>query len=102
MGLEEKILKASSVLGLRNKASIQEIKDHFTRRAKELHPDCNHGNQDFNSLFIELREAYDLLIEYAFSFPLPLGGDELKKHIAKMDYQDRVKKQYMDGWWGDL
>jgi len=102
MGLLERILKAREILGLSETASIQEIKDRFSKRAKELHPDLNPGEKDFHHRFIELREAYDLLMEYAFSFPLPLGGEGLKKHLARLDYQERVRRQYMDGWWGNL
>ena len=42
-------------------ASIEEIKASYRKLAKELHPDKNHGNVEFEHKFKEINEAYDVL-----------------------------------------
>ena len=48
-------------LGCSKSASIVEIKAAYRKLAKELHPDKNHGNVEFEHKFKEINEAYDVL-----------------------------------------
>jgi len=48
-------------LGCKKTASIEEIKASYRKLAKELHPDKNHGNVEFEHKFKEINEAYDVL-----------------------------------------
>lgn len=48
-------------LGCTKTASITEIKAAYRKLAKELHPDKNHGNVEFEHKFKEINEAYDVL-----------------------------------------
>ncbi len=49
------------VLGVERKASGEEIKKAYRRKAKELHPDRNSDNPNAESQFKEVNEAYDVL-----------------------------------------
>lgn len=49
------------VLGLSKTAGDQEIKNAFRKLAKEFHPDCNPGNQEAETQFKEVNEAYEAL-----------------------------------------
>ena len=49
------------VLGVSNRASTDEIKKAFRRKAKELHPDRNKDNPSAESQFKEINEAHDIL-----------------------------------------
>lgn len=48
-------------LGCKKGAPIEEIKAAYRKLAKELHPDKNHGNIEFEHKFKEINEAYDVL-----------------------------------------
>ncbi len=49
------------VLGAQRKASAEELKSAYRKKAKELHPDRNPGDAKADQRFKELNEAYDIL-----------------------------------------
>jgi molecular chaperone DnaJ len=49
------------VLGCKKGASPAEIKSAYRKLAKELHPDCNAGDNTCETKFKEVNEAYDIL-----------------------------------------
>ncbi|KAJ3311728.1 hypothetical protein HDU93_005096, partial [Gonapodya sp. JEL0774] len=49
------------ILGVPKTASQEDIKRAYRKRALELHPDKNIGNEDAASLFKELANAYEVL-----------------------------------------
>jgi molecular chaperone DnaJ len=49
------------ILGVGRKASAEELKAAFRKRAKDLHPDRNPGDKNAEAQFKELNEAYDVL-----------------------------------------
>ncbi|XHX80560.1 MAG: DnaJ domain-containing protein [Stenomitos frigidus ULC029] len=53
------------ILGLKSGASFDEIKASYRRLARRYHPDVNPGNQQAKEKFIELTEAYKLLLSEA-------------------------------------
>ncbi|WP_154855124.1 J domain-containing protein [Cyclobacterium xiamenense] len=50
------------VLDIDQSASAEEIKKAFKKHAKNYHPDLHNGNEFFKEKFIEIKEAYDVLI----------------------------------------
>ncbi len=50
------------LLGLNSEASTAEIKKSYRRLARKYHPDINGDNQQAQAKFIELTEAYKLLL----------------------------------------
>jgi molecular chaperone DnaJ len=50
-----------SVLGLKEGASEEEIKQTFRKLAKKWHPDANRGDRDAEKHFKEISEAYEVL-----------------------------------------
>ena len=50
------------ILGLKEDASIQEIKTAYKIYAKKFHPDKHNGDSFFAEKFIEIQEAYEYLI----------------------------------------
>lgn len=49
------------VLGLARSANDLDIKNAYRKLAKEYHPDCNPGNNDAETRFKEVSEAYEAL-----------------------------------------
>jgi len=53
------------LLGLKNGASIAEIKSSYRRLARKYHPDVNPGDAQAQTKFIAITEAYQFLLEVA-------------------------------------
>ena len=53
------------VLGLRSGASIAEVKASYRRLARQYHPDINPNDARSHEKFIQLHEAYKILLEVA-------------------------------------
>ena len=49
------------ILGVQRRATAEELKAAFRKKAKELHPDRNPGDKAADQNFKELNEAYDVL-----------------------------------------
>ncbi len=49
------------ILGVQRRATADELKAAFRKKAKELHPDRNPGDKSSEQKFKELNEAYDIL-----------------------------------------
>ena len=63
------------ILGLKSGASFDEIKASYRRLARQYHPDVNPRNQQAKEKFIELTEAYKLLLsETGNGEPVPKTG----------------------------
>ena len=50
-----------AILGVNKSASADDIKRAFRQLARKYHPDVNPGNQEAESKFKELNEAYEVL-----------------------------------------
>ena len=44
-----------------NKVSVAEIKVAYRDQAKKYHPDINKGNEEYESIFKDINEAYKIL-----------------------------------------
>jgi curved DNA-binding protein CbpA len=52
------------ILGIKNTASLDEIKSAFRKLAKKYHPDKNRDNAFHDDFFKEIQEAYEVLSHY--------------------------------------
>ena len=49
------------LLGLKQTATLDEIKDSYRRLSKKFHPDVNDGDAFFSERFKDIQEAYEIL-----------------------------------------
>lgn len=50
------------ILGLQNNCSMQDVRDAYIKLSKELHPDRQPGDKTQHKKFLQLNEAYSVLI----------------------------------------
>nr|XP_009861607.1 dnaJ homolog subfamily C member 4 [Ciona intestinalis] len=69
-GVVEKLLSTTSiirnhyaVLGVHEGASVEEIKECYIKKCKELHPDKHHGDPAMHEKIVKINEAYRVLID---------------------------------------
>lgn len=61
----EKILKAKTLLGLRDTATLAEIKTRYRSLMQKWHPDKHPENSDqATQMSAKINEAYTLILEY--------------------------------------
>lgn len=69
-------------LGVKNTASLEEIKLAFRKLAKKYHPDKNRENKSAEESFKEVQEAYAILSNY----------EKRKKYDLKFSYASRYEQ----------
>jgi preprotein translocase subunit Sec63 len=76
----EKLIKAKTLLGLNEKASLLEIKTKYRNLMKKWHPDIN--SDEFESatqMSAQINEAYEIVLTYCNSYEYPFNEEYLKK-----------------------
>lgn len=62
--LEKRLKKARELLGVSERSPIEEIRKVFRRLAMGCHPDHHPGYADAAKRFREVKDAYDMLVQY--------------------------------------
>ena len=65
-------------LGVKNTASLEEIKLAFRKLAKKYHPDKNRENKNAEESFKEVQEAYAILSKYDLKFSYASRYEQVK------------------------
>jgi DnaJ-class molecular chaperone len=82
------------ILGVLSNASSEEIKKAFRHNAIKYHPDKNFGNPDFTQRFIEVKKAYDILID---STSRELFDFEFQEYQSKKKKTNTSERQAENG-----
>lgn len=65
----EKIIKAKTLLGLRDSASLAEIKTRYRTLMQKWHPDRHQNNADqATQMSAKINEAYTVILEYCNNY----------------------------------
>ncbi len=73
-------MKAKSLLGLREKASLKEIKNKYKNLMKKWHPDKHKDNYEkATKMSMQINEAYQIVLDYCNSYEYPFDEENLKK-----------------------
>jgi len=83
----ETLKEAAELLGISDRASLNEIRGRYHARIKEWHPDISQNDPSLShEMTIRFKEAYDLLVDYcmnhAFSFRIEDLAQDLEKNQA--------------------
>jgi DnaJ-class molecular chaperone len=73
-------MKAKSLLGLREKSSLHEIKSKYKNLMKKWHPDKHKDDIDkATKMSANINEAYKIILEYTKNYEYPFDEESLKK-----------------------
>ncbi|MBA3026887.1 MAG: J domain-containing protein [Sulfurimonas sp.] len=87
----EKIMKAKSLLGLREKSSLKEIKNKYKNLMKKWHPDKHKDDvQKATQMSMLINEAYEIILDYCNNYEFSFD----EEHIKKSHYSPSE-------WWND-
>lgn len=65
----EQLIKAKTLLGLSDKATLLEIKTRYKALMKQWHPDKHLNDENTaHAMSIQINEAYAILLEYCSSY----------------------------------
>jgi hypothetical protein len=70
--------RARRLLGLEERASIQDIKAAYRRLSKRYHPDARNSDAEGSARFRELHVAYRLLLSYCEHSRISFARDDLQ------------------------
>ncbi len=76
----EALMKAKTLLGLRDRATLQEIKLQYKSLMQQWHPDKHRNDPDTaTQMSTQINSAYELILNYCNRFEYPLDEESLKK-----------------------
>lgn len=95
----QQIAKARNLLGLGDKATVQEIKQAYRRLSKAHHPDtADSAAADERVAMHEITAAYQTLLRHCEQYPIPLCREESEQPLDGEDWwMDRFGQ---DPLWG--
>ena len=74
------IPEAANVLGIPGRESLNGIHTRFRELAKEWHPDVSGHDPDLSHvMFIRIREAYDILVEYGMNYEISFLAEDIRE-----------------------
>ncbi len=87
----EDLLKSKTLLGLRDKATIAEIKSNYKHLMKKWHPDKHPDNiEQATKMSTLINEAYRTIMQYVKDYEYDFDEETLKK-----------KTQSPQEWWDE-
>jgi len=83
----QQLAVARGLLGLGERAAIQEIKQAYRRWSKEHHPDtADYSVEDERVAMHELTAAYQTLLRHCEQYPVPLCREESDQPLDGEDW----------------
>ncbi|MEN4052418.1 J domain-containing protein [Sulfurimonas sp. NWX79] len=81
-------MKAKSLLGLREKSSLKEIKNKYKNLMKKWHPDKHKDNiEKATKMSVKINEAYKTILEYTSHYEYPFDEESIKaKYQSPSDW----------------
>ncbi len=100
IGKYEEITKARKVLGLKEVATLQDIKNRYRELLKEWHPDLSNDNKEIRrEKTVEIISAYRALMDYCEQYRFSFSKEEVEKYISPEEMW--AKRFGRDPIWGN-
>ncbi len=97
----ELVRDAADLLGIRDQASLPEIRALYHDRVREWHPDVSRKDPvESHEMTIRLREAYELLVEYCMNHPFSFRAEDLARELADAPADYWMERFGDDPIWG--
>lgn len=98
------VAQAAAVLGIGERASLDEIKARYRTLLKEWHPDTiSHNQDDFTKMTAKITAAYEVVMKYCESYRYAFSKKDILEHLpdaARM--REKWNRQYgNDPVWGN-
>ena len=87
----DELVKAKTLLGLRDKVTLKEIKLNYKNLMRRWHPDKHPNNTDqANKMSAAINHAYEIVMEYIGEYEYDFSEEALKK-----------RTQTPQEWWSE-
>ncbi len=87
----DELLKAKTLLGLRDTATLKEIKLNYKTLMRRWHPDKHPENiEQATQMSADINRAYEIIMDYIENYEYDLSEDTIKK-----------KTQTPQEWWNE-
>ncbi|MDN7024705.1 J domain-containing protein [Methanoculleus sp. FWC-SCC1] len=78
------VREAADVLGIRDRASLNEIRARYHEQIKEWHPDISRKDPaESHEMTLRLQESYSLLVEYCMNCPVSFRMEDLAADLEQ-------------------
>ena len=97
------INEARTILGLKETATLEEIKSIYKKLALRYHPDrCkDEKKKECEKMFKKIVHANDILLAYCASYRYSFKERDVKRNSINKEFYEHLRRFY-NGWWGDL
>jgi DnaJ-class molecular chaperone len=97
----ESVNEAAKLLGIPERASLNEIRIHYYELIKEWHPDVSQNDPGVShEMTIRLKDAYDLLVDYCMNHRFSFRTADLAKNLEDSPADYWTKRFGDDPIWG--
>lgn len=93
--------EAAELLGIRDRASLNEIRRRYHEQIKEWHPDTSQRDPaESHEMTILLKAAYDLLVDYCMNRPVSFRLENLERDLEQSPADYWIDRFGDDPIWG--
>jgi len=76
----EQLIKAKTLLGLREKSSLKEIKLKYKNLMKKWHPDKHKNDvEKATKMSMKINEAYEIILSYCNNYEYSFDEEKIKR-----------------------
>jgi DnaJ-class molecular chaperone len=94
----EEIDKARKLLGLRGKATLEEIKQAYRKMAFRYHPDGKAQSNEDADMMKQLNRAYELLLDYVDKYSYSFTEED----VANCYPDEELLRRFRNGWFDGI
>ncbi|MBW1741557.1 MAG: J domain-containing protein [Deltaproteobacteria bacterium] len=87
MNKYQEITEARKLLGLPERATMEEIKANYRNLIREWHPDrCKETKQECTEMTAKIVAAYRLIIDYCNNYKFSFSKEEIRHYLSEEEW----------------